>query len=388
MSVDDAARFLPYFLDETGPLVDGLGLAMVALEARWTAGERDAAGEQRALGDVHTIKGNGAMMGYEPIQQVAHALEDLLEAGDLGAGGLLVRGADLLQALMQGCDGGALETAPAAAYAAAVAARLSRATETVSLSRPLRLSPVGKAADTIRVPFQRLDELTALAASAADGDGTAARHLHRTLLELRHVSLAGLFDRFGRHVRELARLLGQPIRLEISGGDATLDKAIADRLGEPLLHVVRNAAAHGVEPPADRLAAGKPAEATIAITAEPVGSRVLVTVSDDGRGLDVAAIIARARRLGVDTAELPSHELPLLVFLPGLSTAAQVTPLAGRGVGLDVVATSIGALGGTVGVVTTPGQGARFWFDLPRTLGREAPTRAPLFAGLDSRMMP
>jgi len=369
--VDDTARFLPHFLDETGPLVDGLGAAMVALEARWASGERDPAAERRTLGDVHTIKGNGAMMGFEPIQHVAHALEDLLDAetsADARAGALLVRGADLLQAMMQSCDGGVLDPAPAAAFVAAVAAHRAGADDPMMMARPLRLSPVGKAADTIRVPFQRLDELTALAASAAAGDLAAARALHRTLVELRHVSLAGLFDRFGRHVRELARTLGQPLELEIRGGDATVDKAIADRLGEPLLHVVRNAAAHGVETPAERAAAGKAAVATIAITAEARGGRVVVSVTDDGRGLDVAAIVARARRLGVDTAALPPHELPRLVFLPGLSTAASLSSLAGRGVGLDVVATSIGALGGAVGVVSTPGQGARFWFDLPRTL--------------------
>jgi chemotaxis protein histidine kinase CheA len=94
----------------------------------------------------------------------------------------------------------------------------------------------------------------------------------------------------------------------------------------------------------------------------------VVTVADDGRRLDVDANVARARRLGVDTRTLPAHELPNLVFLPGLSTAPSLSSLAGRGVGLDVVATSIRALGGAVGVASTPGQGARFWFDLPRTL--------------------
>jgi chemotaxis protein histidine kinase CheA len=371
VSLDETARFLPHFLEETGPIVDGLGAAMVALEARWIAGERDVAAERRALGDVHTIKGNGAMMGFDPIQQVAHALEDLLDAAtpvDARAGALLVRGADLLQALVQACDGGVLDPAPGAAYVADVAAALAGTDDVIVVARPLRLSPVGKAADSIRVPFQRLDDLTALAAHAAGGDLAAARVLHRALVELRHVSLAGLFDRFGRHVRELARVIGQPLELAIRGGDATVDKAIADRLGEPLLHVVRNAAAHGVEPPAERAATGKTAVATIAISAEARGNRVVVSVADDGRGLDVDAIVARARRLGVDTSTLPPHELAQLVFLPGLSTARRVSSLAGRGVGLDVVATAIRALGGAVGVVSTPGQGARFWFDLPRTL--------------------
>jgi two-component system chemotaxis sensor kinase CheA len=146
-----------------------------------------------------------------------------------------------------------------------------------------------------------------------------------------------------------------------------VDKAIADRLGEPLLHVIRNAAAHGVEPPAERIAAGKPAEATIALCAEPRGNRVVVTVADDGRGLDLAAIAARARRLGIETGTLSAAELQRLVFVPGLSTAATLSTLSGRGVGLDVVATTIDALGGRVDVASTPGQGARFWFDLPRT---------------------
>ncbi len=196
--------------------------------------------------------------------------------------------------------------------------------------------------------------------------------LDAALCDARLTRLSSLFDRFGRYVRELARGIGQPVRLVVTGGDAAIDKAIVDRLGEPLLHLIRNAVAHGIEPAGERLAAGKPAEATIALAAEDRDDRVVVTVADDGRGLALDAIVERARRLGVEVDRLDEPARRRLIFLPGLSTAARLSTLAGRGVGLDIVAGVIAGLRGVIDVTSVPGRGATFRFDLPRTLGQAA----------------
>jgi two-component system chemotaxis sensor kinase CheA len=383
------AALLPHFLEETTPMLESLGTTLAALESAWSAGRRDAALETRAIGDVHTIKGNGAMMGFEPIQHAAHALEDLLQttgAVDAAAGALLVRGGDLLHALVGACADGELDAAAAADYIRAVAAHLA-GDGAAPIERPLRLAPIGKAAETVRVDFHRLDELSELADFTATahaqlialldaGDLAAARAcaptvsaaLHRVqsaLVAARRTPLRPLFDRFGRYVRELARGKGQPIRLVVQGGDVAIDKTIVDRLGEPLLHVIRNAVAHGIEPVADRRAAGKTAEATIALAAETEEHKVVVTVGDDGRGLDLDAVAERARRLGVNPDHFDEAARRRLVFLPGLTTAAALSPLAGRGIGLDVVAGVIAGLGGKIDVQSRPGRGCTFRFELP-----------------------
>ena len=170
-----------------------------------------------------------------------------------------------------------------------------------------------------------------------------------------------------RAARDVARSLGRAVRLEIHGGALELDRSVLQALREPLLHLVRNAVAHGLEAPEQRSAAGKPVEGHVALTARLRGSRVQVTVEDDGRGLDLDALRERARTLGLDVPG-DDAEAARLAFLPGLSTATEVTRVSGRGVGLDVVRTQVEALRGTVEVTTRPGQGTRFVLDVPLTL--------------------
>ena len=155
-----------------------------------------------------------------------------------------------------------------------------------------------------------------------------------------------------------------------SGGETQLDKTVIDRLGEPLVHLVTNAVIHGLESPEDRERAGKPAEATVTLSATQRSDRVILTVTDDGRGLDPERILHKARQLGAVTADAtPSREeVFALAFLPGLSTTERVSALAGRGVGLDVVANSIRALGGSIEVASEPGKGTKFTLSLPLTL--------------------
>ncbi|WAM26003.1 hybrid sensor histidine kinase/response regulator [Myxococcus sp. NMCA1] len=170
-----------------------------------------------------------------------------------------------------------------------------------------------------------------------------------------------------RAARDVARSLGRQVRLEIHGGALELDRSLLQGLREPLLHLVRNAVAHGLESPEERQRLGKPDEGRLTLSARLKGSRVEVTVDDDGRGLDLGALREQARARGLRVPE-SDEETARLVFLAGLSTATQVTQVAGRGVGLDVVRMHVEGLRGSVEVATRPGQGTCFVLDVPLTL--------------------
>jgi len=186
---------------------------------------------------------------------------------------------------------------------------------------------------------------------------------------LRVVPVHGLFTRLTRAGRDLAQRLNKQVDIVVEGVDVRIDKSIVDLLVDPLMHMVRNALDHGIEPPEQRLAAGKPARARLALTAVERGNKVHVTVADDGRGLDRSRILAKAIELGLVTAEeadrLPEAEVSRLILRPGFSTAETVTELSGRGVGMDVVANTLQKLGGAIDVQTTAGLGTRFALTIP-----------------------
>ncbi len=200
--------------------------------------------------------------------------------------------------------------------------------------------------------------------------------LREDLRALRLVPAALVLEPLRRAAREVAGRLGKAVELELLGGDVKLDRRVVDELREPLLHLVRNAVDHGVEPAGRRRAAGKPEAGRLAVRVEPRGAHVAVLVQDDGPGLDLAALRARAVEAGrlsaAEAAALPDGEAARLVFTPGLSTARAVTEVSGRGVGLDVVAEAVGRLGGTVEVAFEPGRSTRFTLEVPLTLAATA----------------
>lgn len=195
--------------------------------------------------------------------------------------------------------------------------------------------------------------------------------LQAGVLEVRMVPLRQVFEKLSRVVRRLRRDIGKDVRLEVRGGDTELDKLIVEQLADPLMHVVRNAFDHAIETPAERSAAGKPPEGLIRVDALQRGNHVVIQVSDDGRGIDPAAVMRRAAALGLvdlDDTSLTRKQILDLIFAPGLSTADEVTETSGRGVGMDVVRENVNALGGIVHVDSEPGRGTRVSFTLPITL--------------------
>jgi two-component system chemotaxis sensor kinase CheA len=189
------------------------------------------------------------------------------------------------------------------------------------------------------------------------------------VIAARMTPVGEVFDRFPRLVRDLARDLGKRIRFNMEGEEIELDRSILDEIGEPLLHLVRNAADHGIELPEQRTAAGKAAEGRILLSATRERNSVALRVSDDGRGIDRAAILAKMRRDGLPAAETLTDDLLLRVLSrPGFTTAEAVSGVSGRGVGVDVAVTRVRALGGTLDIRTEPGRGTSFVIRVPLTL--------------------
>ncbi len=196
--------------------------------------------------------------------------------------------------------------------------------------------------------------------------------LHKSVLKIRMVPVEQLFRRLPRVVRDAAKQCKKDVALELSGQNTDLDKGVLDALGEPLAHLARNAVDHGIEPPEARIAAGKPARGTLYLDAYHQGTQVVVEVRDDGSGIDREQIRAKAVARGLLSREeadkLGDREVLDLIFAPGFSTAAEVTEISGRGVGLDIVRTVMGRLKGTAEVSSQPGQGTTFQLRVPLTL--------------------
>ena len=225
---------------------------------------------------------------------------------------------------------------------------------------------------------ERLRQLSRLSFLANDLSEVAhqmdriSQGLQKTAMETRMVPIGPLFGRFRRIVRDITRLTGKDIRLQIQGEKTELDKRMIDELADPLIHLVRNAADHGIEPPEQREAAGKPRWGTITLDAFHRGSSIVIQVRDDGRGLDADRILKKALEREVITPaeaeQLSTQQIYQLIWRPGFSTAEQVTEISGRGVGMDIVRSKVEAINGSVDVDSQPGQGTTFSIRLPLTL--------------------
>jgi len=196
--------------------------------------------------------------------------------------------------------------------------------------------------------------------------------LQQGILEVRMVPLGQVFDRLARVVRSFGKKLEKDVRLSITGGDTELDKLIVEELSDPLLHMIRNAIDHGIETPAERVAVGKPRAGRISLSAYQKGNRVVIELTDDGRGMDWRTIRDRAVDKGFISREEATDISPAqainLIFTPGFSTKDKASELSGRGVGMDVVKTNIAQLSGLIDVASEPGRGSRFRITLPVTL--------------------
>ena len=195
------------------------------------------------------------------------------------------------------------------------------------------------------------------------------RELQEAVMSIRMLPISFVFNRFPRLVRDTCGKLGKQVELVLRGEHTELDKGVIEKLTDPLTHIVRNSIDHGIELPAERLAAGKPAMGTVRMSAFHQGGRIVVEISDDGKGLSRERILAKAKEQGMPVSdEMPDSEVWQLIFMPGFSTAEAVTDLSGRGVGMDVVRRNITSIGGRIDINSVAGQGTHIAIRLPLTL--------------------
>jgi two-component system, chemotaxis family, sensor kinase CheA len=196
------------------------------------------------------------------------------------------------------------------------------------------------------------------------------RELQEGVMAIRTQPVKSVFQRMPRLVRELAAQTNKQVRLVVKGESTEVDKTVIERLGDPLTHMIRNAIDHGLETPDERASAGKEAEGVVTLSAEHRGGRIVIEVIDDGRGINRARVLEKATEKGLiqPGVNLSDEEIDNLIFLPGFSTAKEVSNISGRGVGMDVVRSSVIDLGGRIIMSSTPGKGSRFTMTLPLTL--------------------
>ena len=408
----DTGRYAKLFLSESRESLTEINNALLELER----GGGDAA-VARLFRAVHTMKGMGAAMGYTSVADLSHELETLLDKVRNGA---IVVGRPVIDTLFAGVD--SLEQAVDLATAPTpqqldVTKVIARIRETASpeevtqtftsefaiaagekkmpapasdVPAPL---PTQKAPRHIRIESKRLDTLMNVVgelviardriAKVAErlGDDELAEsilrasqilaNLQNEIMTSRMVPVWQVFERFPRVVRDTAKALGKEVDFKIEGREIELDRSMLDEMGEPVLHLLRNSLDHGIEAPAEREKKGKPRVATLILTAERDRATVLIRVTDDGRGIDQTRVLPRAKKMGLvdkETTRLTEQELVAIISRPGFSTAEKVTEISGRGVGFDIVAHRVRALGGSLEVHTDAGLGTSVSMRLPLTL--------------------
>jgi two-component system chemotaxis sensor kinase CheA len=408
------------FVSEGGEYIESAELCIMQLE-------KDPANSEH-LNEIfrcfHNIKGITGFLQLTDINELAHHAESMMDkarTGKLAFQGAVAQAAfealdmfkDMLSRVAAAIAGQPYETP--AGYAGLVrklknpetfevpaVAPVAQPASEVSVSsdnpqRPAEAALVRAASNgSVKVGTERLDALidavgelvianamVSREISQQNGDlahtklhqnaahlGKITRELQELAMSMRMVSLRGTFQKMQRVARDISVKSGCPVEFTYSGEDTELDRNVVEEITSPLVHMVRNAVDHGIEPPAERRLAGKPEAGRVHLDACHAGGSVIIRISDDGRGLDRDAILAKARRLGLAdaSADLNAHDIHALIFHPGFSTAKQVTDISGRGVGMDVVKKNIEKLRGRIDIESEPGRGTSFIVRLPLTL--------------------
>lgn len=276
------------------------------------------------------------------------------------------------------------ETNPVAKPAGAAAGRKADTGQTVRVD-VARLDELMNLVGELVIDRTRVAQIGAVLAAKYDNEenvealAETVSHIARItsdlqdqIMKARMLPIETVFNRFPRMVRDLANKVGKEIQLDLEGGDTELDRSVIEAIGDPLLHILRNSVDHGIEPPEDRVKAGKPQTGRILVSARHQENHIVIDIEDDGRGIDVARVKQKAIENGLVSPEaaerLTDKDALQFIFASGLSTAQQVSDVSGRGVGMDIVRSNIQKLGGIIDVESTPGKGTKFSLRLPLTL--------------------
>ncbi|HEY9514758.1 MAG TPA: chemotaxis protein CheA [Gemmatimonadaceae bacterium] len=418
----DLSKYTDLFLTESREYLSAMNHHLLELER-----EPEAEEPVRAIfRAVHTVKGMAATMGFSAVTELAHELESLLDRvrrGDLPVS------ADMMDAFFQAAD--ALELAIESSASGrggdvdvtALVERLKSLSNLPSEEGGAAAHPsvkeeggvkapaggggsvkgaasgdrgepqAARATRSVRIDLRRLDKLMDLIGELVIARGRLAQlvapvedvalteameqtsrligELQDEIVLSRMVPVGQVFDRYPRLVRDAARVLGKEVAFTVQGNDIELDRSMLVEIGDPLMHLLRNAVDHGIEEPAVRVAAGKPATGTLLLSVARERSTVTLRVSDDGRGIDRARVLERARSLGLvepGRTDISDDELVRLIARPGFTTADRVTDISGRGVGIDAVMNRVRSMGGAVEIQSTQGAGTTVTVRLPSTL--------------------
>ena len=385
------------FVAESREMLEALGGEIVA----WEAAPEDRARLDSIFRFVHTVKGNCGFFDFPRLEALSHAAEDALadvRAGRRQADPALVsavlhiidRIAEMIAAIDAGeefpaGDDSALidALAPGAEAATPVATTVGEAQSKVAAPRTIRLSVelLDRVMSGVSDMVLARNELARrLRESPTDIEiGGAFERLSSIIAEMRDAitrtrmqRIENLFVALPRMVRDLSSELGKQVLVDIDGGDVELDREMIEMIRDPLTHIIRNAVDHGIEPPAERLKAGKREIGILSVSARQSGNQILIDIQDDGRGIDGAKLVQKAISAGIleaaDAGQMSQREQLALIFEAGLSTAKKVTSISGRGVGMDVVRSNVERIGGLVEVDSTPGEGTRMTLRVPLTL--------------------
>jgi two-component system chemotaxis sensor kinase CheA len=409
MEFEVSAELVGIYLEDAREHLAVLDNALLRLEREGPDPEVAAS----LLGPLHTLKGNSGMIGFVGIKDYVHRLEDVftrLRDGtlDLGPAPLqrLFEGATALREAVEAAGAAGREAKDLGAAREEIEALVASAPRAPSgEERPAEAGRPGRGPDVaavrtslVRVDFAKLDQLLNLVgelivhrtklmelgremATVVPDAGqelldsvqlvaAVSTQLQETIMDIRMLPIRHVFERFPRLVRDLAHQQGKKVELILQGEDTRVDKAVIDEIGEPLVHLIRNAVDHGIEPPAVRRERGKSETGTILLSAAQESSQVVITLVDDGGGIDAAEVRRRALEHGIIRADdaLDDREAIQLIFAEGFSTARSVTDVSGRGVGLDVVVRCMERLNGLIEAETLPGAGTKFTLQLPLTL--------------------
>lgn len=409
----DMTILLEEYLDSAAGHLDAVESALMELEKAAPGERSDDRLMTLLLGNLHTLKGNSGMMGFSQLQQFIHRLESTLKSvadGSFPVTPVVFEAFYTAITAMRDSIGRLAEN-PAVPLDFSDELTLleclaAKDAETWNISLPAGknedVNYIAQKSNTLKVNFEKLDELmnlvgelvvhrTALLSlesmlrervsdrvlieafnESGQMIGKIANDLREAITKVRMLPIKTVFHRFKRLVRDLSMLHGKEISLEFEGEETELDKTVIDEIGEPLLHLIRNAVDHGIEVPGERRSAGKPLTGHIRLTAVHQSNQIVVTVEDDGRGMPADKLKQSAIAKGLlDSREaqaLTDQEALQLVFLPGFSTSSEVTETSGRGIGLDVVKKTIASFNGLIDIESAPGKGTRFTMKLPLTL--------------------
>jgi two-component system chemotaxis sensor kinase CheA len=393
---DDKSAYRDLFVQEAHEHVQNMNQALLKLEED----PKNKEHLDSAFRSAHTLKGMAATMGYDQIKELCKAIEELFDKFRKGEekmssemASYLFKCFDAVQEMVDdenkkvNIEQYLSDLRNPAAMGGGNAAGQEGASQQQQQHSALP--------QTIRVKMQDLDALVDLVGELLIakkrleqmvGNTTTDNRVRRTFMslgrlvsdlqyqtmKLRLVPVEQIFNRFPRMIRDLSSSQGKSVKLEIEGLGIELDRTVLDAITDPLLHMLRNAADHAIEMPEEREAAGKPQTGTIKLIASKVGDRVMITVEDDGRGIDLEKVKAKAIEKKIVTKEeadsMSEQDVLDLLGTPGLSTAKQVTDISGRGVGMDVVFSQIESVGGQVKIETKKGQGTRFTMIIPLSL--------------------